>query len=193
MDRVPPAFAILAVVAGFALSSPAAAVTQNRFQLYTGASICTLSVPTTDTKVRPRATGFNNEGTTNAFVICTFGPTPGSVGVSSTIGYKAVLLGFKSLDGAEHSVNCTAMNSYADGIAAGFAAPVYVAKTITVNNTGAYGTFGSIATWSPLDFTGSGTDTLIPAADGAFSITCVLPPQVSIKYASVLSIEDVGS
>ena len=193
MNQTNLVISVFAAVAGLALAQPAAAVTQARFQLYTGSSICALSIPTTDTKVRPKATGFNNEGTSNAFVICTFGPTPGSVGVSSTIGYKQVMLGFKSLDGAEHSVSCTAVNSYADGTAFGFATPVYVAKTITVNNTGTYGTFGSIATWSPIDFTGSSSNTVIPAADGAFSITCVLPPQVSIKYASVQSVEDVGS
>ncbi|MFO1473032.1 MAG: hypothetical protein U1F20_00190 [Lysobacterales bacterium] len=32
-----------------------------------------LSIPTTDTGVRPKATGFRNEGTTDQFVICGYG------------------------------------------------------------------------------------------------------------------------
>lgn len=87
MNRVAFPVAGLFVVAGFALSAPASAATQDRILLRTGADMCTLSVPTTDTKVRPRATGFGNEGTTNAFVICTFDTPPGGFGPGSDFQY----------------------------------------------------------------------------------------------------------
>ena len=62
---------VLALGLGMGMGQSAHAATQNRLMAALGSDSCKLSVPTTDTKVRPRATGFRNEGTTNQFVICT--------------------------------------------------------------------------------------------------------------------------
>ena len=72
---------------------------------------CTLSIPTTDTGVRPKATGFRNEGGKSAFVIC-------SVDVD-TSGNDTTYIGLTlaSFDGASHSVNCTAVARYSDTLA----------------------------------------------------------------------------
>lgn len=64
--------------------------------------------------------------------------------------------------------------------------PVYVSKTLQVADTGTYTWY----TWEPGDFGGTGT---IPYSGGAFSLTCILPPQVSIVAGRADSLEDVGN
>jgi hypothetical protein len=150
--------------------------------------MCSLSIPTTDTKVRPKATGFRNEGTTNAFVICTFDTPPGGYSTTNNFTYAGVVL--KSMDGADHDVTCTGVNSIADAGGVGVSEPQYVAKTITVNDESEGGPLGAPVQWGPEDFGSTGT---IPDSSGLFSITCILPPQVSIKYGGAGSEEDVGN
>lgn len=189
MNRSVLSISILIAATGLALSQPASAVTQGRYSIQTGANMCTLSIPTTDTKVRPKATGFNNEGTTNAFVICSFNPPPGSNGISS--GFTQAFLVLKSLDGADHSVTCTAVNSVADAEFGDIDTPQYITKTLTVNDSDpGTQTLGTAFIWLPVDF--GGTD-MIPFSGGTFSVTCILPPHVSVKLGSGISDEDVGS
>jgi len=189
MNRTTLATSVIAAIAGLVLVQPAGAVTQTRYTIQTGANMCTLSIPTTDTKVRPKATGFNNEGTTNAFVICSFNPPPGSTGISG--GFNTAALVLKSLDGADHTVTCTAVNSLADAEFADIDSPQYVSKTLVVNDADpTYQTLGTPFSWEPEDF--GGTD-MIPFSGGTFSVTCVLPPQVSVKFGSGISDEDIGS
>ena len=154
--------------------------------MQTGANMCQLSVPTTDTKVRPKATGFRNEGTTNAFVICTFDSPPGGAGPMNEFTFAGVVL--KSMDGANHDVTCTGVNSIADF--EGLEEPQYISKTVTVNDEGEAGELGVGVQWDPVDFGSTGT---IPDSRGMFSVTCILPPQVSIKYGAAESREDVGN
>lgn len=99
----------------------------------------------------------------------------------------------KSMDGLEHTVKCTAVNSLEDATVLGLPPSIYVTKNVVVNDTGPLTTFGTQAVWTPKDFTGSDTDTTIPASDGVMSVTCVLPPQVSIKLGGTGSNEDVGN
>ena len=174
---------------GLAFVQPAAAVTQSRLMIQTGANMCTLSVPTTDTKVRPRANGFRNEGTTNAFTICAFDATSGG-GISTNFTSASVIL--KSLDGADHSVTCTAVNSLpnSDAPGVGGAPQQFVSKTLTVNDTGPLTVFGTQFSWTPADFGGT-TD--LPFTGGAFSVTCNLPPQVAVITGIASSNEDVGN
>lgn len=49
---------------------PASAATNSESVSENAAQACQLSIPTIDTKVAPRATGFRNDGATNVFVIC---------------------------------------------------------------------------------------------------------------------------
>ena len=108
MNRTTIATSLFAAAAGLAVVQPAVAVTQGRTQIRTGADMCQLSIPTTDTKVRPKAIGFRNEGTTNAFVICTFDTPPGGYSTTNNFTYAGVVL--KSMDGADHEVTCTGVN-----------------------------------------------------------------------------------
>lgn len=188
MNRTTIATSLFAAAAGLAVVQPAVAVTQGRTQIRTGADMCQLSIPTTDTKVRPKAIGFRNEGTTNAFVICTFDTPPGGYSTTNNLTYAGVVL--KSMDGADHEVTCTGVNSVQDAEVAGLSEPQYISKTLTVNDESEGGAVGTPFQWEPEDFGSTGT---IPDSSGLFSITCNLPPQVSVKYGGAGSMEDVGN
>ncbi|GAA4998258.1 hypothetical protein FNZ56_12540 [Pseudoluteimonas lycopersici] len=181
MNRMMPCIFLLATAGGFAMAPPAGAVTSTRYQVQTGANMCTLSVPTTDTKVRPRATGYNNEGATSAFVICSFDPPPGAqYGVATE--FKDAYLYLVSLDGMVRDVTCTGVNS----IKTSGLVPQFVPKTLSVSST----TTETAFAWLPADFDGTST---IPYSGGAFSVTCILPPQTSIEFGGAHSDEYVGS
>ena len=71
------AIAVAALAAAGISAAPMAGATmQTRTVTIPASRLCTLSVPTTDTGVRPKATGFRNEGKANAFVICAFDSAP---------------------------------------------------------------------------------------------------------------------
>ncbi|MFT3898227.1 MAG: hypothetical protein QM719_11135 [Thermomonas sp.] len=150
------------------------AATSSKNMIANPAGVCQLSTPTIDSKVRPKATAYNNEGTTNVFVICGL-TNPASVDGGASI----VFLGAKSLDGATHSLTCTAVN----GIGT-VDVQQYVSKTITVPAT----YFGEID-WAPADFGGSST---IPSSR-TMSVTCTLPPNVGINAIGQNYLFDIGS
>jgi hypothetical protein len=180
--------AAVTVGIGLVFSQPAAAAIQSRSQIRTGSDMCQLSIPTTDTKVRPKATGFRNEGTTNAFVICTFDTPPGGYSTTNNFIYVGIVL--KSMDGANHQVTCTGVNSVTDAEMVGVTEPQFVSKTVTVTDESETGPIGVMVQWGPEDF---GSVDTIPDSSGLFSVTCILPPQVSIKYGGAGSEEDVGN
>ena len=132
MKKTLPRGVIAATACALVAAGQASAATQVRNMTQIGASMCTLSIPSIDTKVRPKAIGYGNEGTASAFVICSFGSPPG--GQVSTSDFSVVRLLLKSMDGATHNVTCTAVNSAADGGTVGLPAPQYVSKTIAVSS-----------------------------------------------------------
>lgn len=169
------------------LAMPAQAATQARAVTTPAARLCTLSIPTTDTKVRPKATGFRNEGKTNAFVICTFDSAPGQTNVYSVdkdFDPSTVRLYFTSIDGQAHSFDCTAVNSWGS-VAYGTGPMQYITKTADVD-ADAESLNGLI--WGSIDY---GT-ARIPTS-GAFSVTCLLPPGVAIEIGMMDAEENVGS
>jgi hypothetical protein len=131
---------------------------------------CSLSIPTTDTGVRPKASGFRNEGTGNAFVICPANPT----GASNTA--TAVYLFARSFDGQAHTFDCTFTNAVD--------APVYNTKSVTVASSGETG----FVQWTPADLGGSDNfDNYISA------VTCILPPGASLQAVNVAYPFEIGS
>jgi hypothetical protein len=179
--------ALSALAAAWLAAMPAQAATQTRTVTTPGARLCTLSIPTTDTGVRPKAAGFRNEGTTNAFVICAFDSAPGQTDNASfeqSSDPYFVNLYFASIDGNTHTINCTGVNSWLDTTRA---VPMkYVSKSVIVdpNEVTLPG-----ASWFASDFGGA---TYIPTS-GSFSVTCLLPPGVAILLGRLKSEEDVGS
>lgn len=122
---------------------------------------CTLSIPTTDTGVRPKATGFRNEGGKSAFVIC-------SVDVD-TAGNDTTYIGLTlaSFDGASHSVNCTAVARYSDTLAN------IQYYTIPTLSTAADGSFTNLST-------AGAPPSVYDHQRRVLSVTCTLPPGAAI-------------
>lgn len=163
MEHAAIAAAVLGV--GLGMSLPSRAVTQSVFAYTNPGAACQLSIPTTNTGVRPKATGFRNEGTVNNFVICGYT----KISNSATF-FKSMVIGMVSMDGVDHDVSCTAVTGLQ-----GQSTLVYASATITAPASGSL----VFKVWVPADF--GSADTMIPNAYEP-SVTCNLPPQVSIVY-----------
>jgi len=175
-------------VAGLA-AMPAQAGTQTRTVTTPGARLCTLSIPTTDTGVRPKATGFRNEGKTDAFVICAFDSAPGQTDNAASEQESdpyVITLYFASMDGKVHTFNCTGVNSWPAPIASAAVPVQYSGKNVVVDPNDP--SLEQIA-WTHWDFGGTAN---IPTS-GSFSVTCLLPPGVAILLGRLAAVEDVGS
>jgi len=137
-------------------------------------SVCQLSIPTTNTGVRPKATGFRNESTTTSnFVIC---PLVSPMATNSDV-FTFVNIVLLSLDNQSHDVACTAV---ANAVSA-----TYSSKTIAVSPSG-----GSYA-WSASDFAGTFGNPIVDSQE--MSITCMLPPQTAIKSLGGYYNHEIGS
>ena len=163
------AFAFAALAAAvFPLAPAARAAMQTRTVTTPAARLCTLSIPTTDTKFRPKATGARNESTTtSSFVICTL-PHAKTAGA-----YKQIEIIFYSLDGVSRILSCTAVPGVLDSPDD----PIrYSTKTGNAFDTNA---FHEYFMWSAADFGGTYGDPI----PGGFnnSVTCNLPPQTAIN------------
>lgn len=165
-----------ALACGMAMSMQAAAVMHTLFNYQNPAAACQLSIPTTDTPVRPKATGYRNESTSNSvFVICGFDKP-----ASDTLALQLSLM-FTSIDGQARTINCTAVT----GIA-GFVPLTYSTKSTTSNIPGTF----SFLNWASPDF--SGQDDYIPYSYHP-SVTCTLPPQTAITDVETAYNLDVGN
>jgi hypothetical protein len=168
---------VLLAAAGALLASglpvSAQAVTMTRVTQIPAAVACQLSVPTIDTAVRAKATGFRNEGKASAYAICGLqDPVKGAV---SDVG-----IAFYALDGKSHTFDCTAVNGWPDA-----GSYLYATKSITASSP----TFRSSLHFVPADFGGT---TYMPN-EGFITVTCSLPPQVSVGYLYMSYDEDIGN
>jgi hypothetical protein len=163
-----------ALVFSAAAPMPVDAAMKTEYASYNAALACQLSLPTIDTKVSPRATGFRNDGTSGTFVICGASrPTDDGFLIIGT-------LSFKSFDSVAHSFDCTAVTGQPDSLGQ----IVYKTKTVALAANAA----GSVG-FSPPDY-GGGTS--LP--DGfSLSITCALPPHVSITTLATSYQHDIGT
>lgn len=155
---------IAAVVLASA-AHPAKAGTEFRYQNAQGGIVCQLSMPTLDTSVRAKATGFRNEGTSSSYGICGM---ESSNSQDSTGTIRQLSIGLYSLNQSAKTVSCTAVNGFANG------APIYSTKNASVAANGATTTL----TFDATDFGGTAGD---PLPDSDFwSITCNLPGNSAI-------------
>ena len=172
---------ILASLVGTALlgslfALPAQAATIDQTFEFSGGDSCQLSLPTTDTMVRPRANGDRNEGTTTQFVLCGLG----GYQASSFFSYALI---FTSVDGVAHDISCTAV-----GGLTGFAGPYYSTKTVTIPASGY-----TYITWMAADF---GDPAGAPITFGKSinaSVTCNLPAKGAIQAFETLNRINVGA
>jgi len=182
--KLSQSIALSALAAAWLAAAPAQAAQQNRMVTVPAAHLCTLSIPTTNTGVRPKATGFRNEGTGNAFVICAFDSAPGLYQfehIESVADPSEIAIYFASIDGKSHEFDCTGVNSWPMPSALPMQ---YVVKHVsaTPSNLG-------LIDFVAEDF---GGELRIPTS-GALSVTCSLPAGVSILVGELWSKEDVGS
>lgn len=179
--RLSAALAGIVATCGLATSPTAEASTKSQFLTAPGAS-CQLSIPTTDTGVRPKATGFRNESTTTGnFVICPL-TSPTDLGANYA-PFTLLSIWLRPLDGLAHSVSCTAV--VGDGI--GIAQPLtYSTQTIPVPATDA-----GAGIWRDYDFGQGGAYQIKGSAWS--SITCNLPPQVEIRFLRAGYEFEIGS
>jgi len=149
------------------IAQPAQAVTVSKLMPASGGGACQLSVPTTDTKIRPKATGMRNEGTTNAFVICNL------LAVRSGSTLTGVFVDFNSFDSASHTFDCTIASSF------NTVSVEYLTKSITVSGD-------SQTSILPAEM-----------PDGGFrrynTLTCILPPGAAITGVQPQFDDDVGT
>jgi hypothetical protein len=149
------------------LSSSAEATTTGLAGYSNPGGACQLSIPTTDTQVRPKASGYRNEGTQSAFVICGYSK-------SSYTDFQNLVIGLTSMDGAAHAVSCTVVT----GLNGNASSPlIYSTATITATADGAM----TNKVWTPADFGSSGSE--IPGSYEP-SVTYALPAKVAIVYLS---------
>ena len=179
MNLQPAVLAAAIVTAGLAMAPVAQAVTQGRVIKAQGGPACQLSVPTTATTVRPRATGIRNEGTTSAYVICQ--------SESSTGELTGIQMYVTSIDGTPRNVTCTAVNGY--NIAPSLMNIAYSPKTLATDSSGG---IVAIFDWVATDFGGAAAGDNFPNS-GWSSVTCLLPPQTAINLFAVFYNEDVGA
>ena len=170
-----PATPICLLVCGLAASPFAGAALRMQFNFQNPASACQLSIPTTDTQVRPKATGFRNESKTkSAFVICGYDlPTVDGFPLGLTLEVV-------SIDGLARTVNCTAVTGVS-----GLYDIVYSSKSVSTDPfPNGYG----VVSWSPSDFGGTGEipNGFVP------SVTCTLPPQSAITMIFNAHNVDIG-
>lgn len=176
------ALAGIVMLPGLAIA-PMAGATEVLESLEIPGATCQLSIPTTNTGVRPKATGFRNESTTTSnFVICPV-VSPTARGTSFN-PFQAATITLHNLDGHAHVVSCTGVV----GNGTSLFPHTYSAKTISVPSDATL--FGS-GTWQSEDF-GQSPGNLIDAS-AWFTITCNLPPQVEIKYTGGLYNLEIGS
>ena len=162
-----------ALAAG-SLAMPAQAATQTKTYEFSAADACQLSLPTTDTKVRPRANGYRNEGTTNQFVICGMGGYENDTVLSTTMLAT-------SIDGQAHSMSCTGVTGLV-----GLAGPYYSVKTVNVPASGV-----GMQSWAAADFGGTAGDVIAGGLN--LSVTCTLPPNVALQGFESQGIIDIGN
>jgi hypothetical protein len=175
--------ALAGIVCGLAGTHMSKAAEIQQTVIVPGAN-CQLSIPTTNTGVRPKAPGFRNESTsTSNFVICTLeAPTTRSSDFDP-FWFGQIIV--RSLDGLAHSVSCTGVTG--QGISPLFPLK-YSTKTIAIP---ADASMAGSEIWQSADF-GQSTGNLI---DGSawFTITCNLPPQTEINYLQESYNIEIGS
>lgn len=165
--------ASLVALYGFAILPIARANSYDTSSLMPGSS-CQLSIPTTDTKARPKATGFRNESTTaSSFAIC-----PLAVVNTSGNGFKYIDLSLYSFDGKPHAITCTAVKG------SSYTSLQY--SSITINDPGNVSL--PPVEWSDANFGGTAGNPIF-----IMSVTCLLPPQTAVDAISGVYAYQIGA
>jgi hypothetical protein len=168
-----------AVLAAALATPPASAAIRYYYTESDPADACQLSIPTTDTRVRPKASGFRNERTSSsAFVIC--GISDVEWNSLTEVSIYAV-----SLDEQVHDMTCTGVIGVPNNDGPGL---TYSSKTMPASPY-SWGSLRSVR-WIPADFGQAGGAFY---GTNTFSMTCMLPPQTAIVIVNVGRTFEIGS
>jgi hypothetical protein len=131
-----------------------------------GANSCSGTLPAYQTQLRARPLALKNEGSSAAFVSCSF---ESGYAFSSGKDFGAYIINTGASDA---DVSCTGVDGLDATLAAAFMAPapVFVSKSATIPAGGA----ASLFFFVPADF---------PTLTGFNGMTCLLPPGVGISLA----------
>jgi hypothetical protein len=165
---------LIATALASAFIAPAQAATLTKYFEYSPGDACQLSIPTTDTQVRPRANGYRNEGTSNQFVICGMG------GYENGTVVSMIFLN-TSTDGQAHTMSCTGVTGLV-----GWGGPYYSTKTLIVPAS-SY----SYEIWDAEDFGGTAGQPIYGGIN--LSVTCTVPPGVALQGFESENLVDVGN
>lgn len=168
-----PAFLACVVLSA---SPPASAVPNTETIDQNAAEVCQLSIPTLDTRVSARATGFLNTGTTGVYVIC------GATQPTDDNAFYALSLRMVSTATSDITVHCT----FVTGFVNNGQTATYLTKSLLLPADGQPHNLGVV----PGDYGGGGTT--IPSGYNV-SVTCMLPPKVAIVRTSNQFAFDIGS
>lgn len=167
MRLFPIAITVMAVTLGLSAAPEASAATDSKTFYLDPAMACQLSIPSIDTAVRPRATGYRNEGTNAAFTICGL-PYYWSGAVPTSF---AIVV--RSFDGAAHSFDCTGVTRSSGG-----SSVAYSTKPMSVAANGTDST--------------SWTDADLQLGNFDASITCPIPSGVAIVSVQITVNDEIG-
>jgi len=155
--------AALAAAASLGLPNQADAAVMNRVFVGNATAYCQSALPVFDARIRKRPLAVQNDGSTSAYVTCSF---PGQFEAIT-----GITINFASDSPA--SLTCTGVSG------TGGAPARYSVKSVDLVNNWQYA-----LTWEPYDF----ADTSIIF----FSVSCNLPPGVGIQDSYISFTEDVG-
>lgn len=153
------------------LHAPAQSATIVRNFSANATSYCQTALPVFDGNVRKRPLAVQNEGSSNAFVTCSF--------TAQATDANLVTLIANNIGASPASLTCTAVTGLNTG------ANEYVVKTVVVPASGWQG-----MQWTGADFNGSPAK--IPGI-GLFNVSCALPPGVGIGNSVIAFEEDIGA
>lgn len=168
MRLLPIALSAMAVTCALTVAPEASAATVSKTFYLDPAMACQLSLPSIDTAVRPRATGYRNEGTKAAFMIC------GLPYFYSGFGASSIGITVRPFDGAAHSFDCTGVSRSYTGSSA-----VFSTKTVSPAADAS-----ATVTWDDVDLGLGNFDA---------SITCPIPPGVAIVSVRITITDNIGT
>lgn len=166
---------VLAMGTVFA-AGDAEAVTQTRRFAQNPTDVCQSALPVFDGQIRKRPKAVQNEGTSGAFITCSW-TSQGNFGADAS-NPTSVTIWFAVNDGEADTVSCTGVNGYNTGTNRTFV------RTAALAASGGQ----TSMTFLPADFAGT---TTFPS--GLFSVSCSLNPGVGINDSYVNFVEDVGT
>lgn len=167
------------MLAGMALMcaalGDARAVEVFRYDYQGAAGVCQPSLPEYEAGLRSRPLGLANEGTTTAFVTCTFRGDDTAGGR----GAWQVLVNVANDGTTSQTVKCTLVDGAASGATSN--------ATYTPKSAGLFIGGAAFIAWVPTDIAGS------PAKINRPALSCALPAKTTLQYLGINYDENIGS